>query len=172
MSRKLSKKVALLGDFAVGKTSLIQRFVYDRFDERYKTTIGVKVSRKSLMYTHKAESVEVVMMVWDLAGHEDFQSVQTRYLGGTTGAILVCDLTRAATLDTLTQQTDTLRQTSPDIHLVLAANKMDLTAEQQVAEADLAMRAADLSIPYYLTSAKTGQHVEDLFRQLGQLLLS
>ena len=68
----LSKKVCLLGDFAVGKTSLVRRFVYDLFDDKYVSTIGVKVSRKTVILTRDDDIVDLTMMLWDLAGGEEF----------------------------------------------------------------------------------------------------
>ena len=106
----VQKKICLLGDFSVGKTSLINRFVYDRFDERYLSTIGVKVTRKELA---PRQGRPAHLLIWDMAGSEDFSGVRNNYLQGASGALLVCDLTRANTLDSLTNYTRPLRQTSP-----------------------------------------------------------
>ncbi len=167
----LSKKVCLLGDFAVGKTSLVRRFVYSLFDDKYLSTIGVKVSRKAIVLPREPDLVELVLMLWDLAGSEEFDSVRTSYLRGAAGAILVCDLTRPATLDTLSVYAAELCRVNPQARLVVAANKGDLTAEHQLTEAQVAQQAAALSAPYFITSAKTGANVEAAFRLLGELLV-
>ena len=166
-----SKKICLLGDFAVGKTSLVRRFVYNLFDDRYISTIGVKVSRKTVVVPRTDDVVELTMMLWDLAGSEEFNQVRASYLRGTAGAILVCDLTRPETLANLPTYTAALFQVSPDARLILAANKSDLTDQQQVEPAKVQSAAADLNAPCYLTSAKTGDEVETLFRHLGRLLM-
>lgn len=97
----VSKKVCLLGDFGVGKTSLVRRFVHGLFDDRYLSTVGVKVSRKMVMVPQLADLVEMTMMLWDLAGSEEFDHMRASYLRGAVGAILVCDVARPATVDNL-----------------------------------------------------------------------
>ena len=167
-----SKKVCLLGDFAVGKTSLVRRFVYDLFDDKYISTIGVKVSRKTVAIPRVADVVELIMMLWDLGGGEEFDQVRTSYLRGAAGAVLVCDLTRAETLDHLQSYAENLRKASPDACLVLAANKYDLADQQQLTPAQVETVAAGLQAPYYLSSARTGEEVETMFRHLGRLLVA
>jgi len=172
----ISKKVCLVGDFAVGKTSLIRRFVYDLFDDKYLSTIGVKVSRKRIMLPSAegadAPLTELTMMLWDLAGSEEFTQVRASYLRGTAGALLVCDLTRAETLESLRSYADDLWSVSPSARVVLAANKQDLVEERQLTVEQIEAAAADLGAPFYLTSAKTGQGVEAAFYHLGRLLLA
>ncbi|MCX6030798.1 MAG: GTP-binding protein [Chloroflexi bacterium] len=167
----LSKKVCLLGDFAVGKTSLVRRFVYNLFEDKYISTIGVKVSRKVVAVPRTRDVVELTLMLWDLAGSEEFDRVRTSYLRGAAGAILVCDLTRPDTLDSLRAYAGLLRDANPGIQLAVAANKRDLTDQQRVAESQLAAAATGLNAPYTLTSARTGDEVETLFRHLGRLLV-
>lgn len=162
-------KICLLGEFAVGKTSLVRRFVYDRFDDRYLSTIGVKVSRKTVVVPHRGEVVELAMMLWDLAGSEAFSRVRASYLRGAAGAVLVCDLTRPETLERLRTCAEDVLEASPGARLVVAANKCDLVDRQRIGEEELGRVAALLEAPYYLTSAKTGREVEALFRRLGQM---
>jgi small GTP-binding protein len=111
------------------------------------------------------------MMLWDLAGSEEFDQVRASYLRGAAGAILVCDLTRAETLDSLHAYAGDLVSVNPDARLILAANKRDLADEQQLTPAQIEAVAAGLSAPCYLTSARTGDEVETLFQHLGQLLV-
>ena len=121
--KRISKKVCLLGDFAVGKTSLVRRFVYDLFDDKYISTIGVKVSRKTVAVLRADDTVELTMMLWDLADCEEFGRVRTSYLRGAAAAVLVCDLTRPETLDSLRAHADDLLRVNPGAQFVLAANK-------------------------------------------------
>jgi len=166
-----SKKVCILGDFAVGKTSLVRRFVYDRFDDKYISTIGVKVSRKVVVVAQAGELTEVVMLLWDLAGSEAFNQIRTSYLRGAAGAILVCDLTRPETLACLSVYADGLRSLAPDVPMVLAANKRDLLPVPGGAPEWVAEAADRLAVPLYLSSARLGDEVEALFRHLGQMLV-
>lgn len=167
----LSKKICLLGDFAVGKTSLVRRFVYNLFDDKYLSTIGVKVSRKVIVLPAGDNIVELTLMLWDLAGSEGFDAVRSSYLRGAAGAILVCDLTRAATLEAAATYLAELRQVNPAAEFVLAANKADLSEQHELTEAQVGQQAAALGIPYFITSARTGANVEMAFRCLGGLIV-
>jgi small GTP-binding protein len=166
-----SKKICLLGEFAVGKTSLVRRFVYDLFDERYMSTIGVKVSRKTIVLPREQEVVELSMMLWDLAGSQEFSRVRASYLRGAAGAVLVCDVTRPETLEHLLSCARDALDASPGIRLAMAANKCDLVNQRRITEDALSRAAALLDAPCYRTSAKTGQDVETLFRRLGQMVI-
>lgn len=159
----IQKKVCLLGDFAVGKTSLIRRFVEDRFDDKYLSTIGVKISRKPLT----REDHLLNLLIWDLAGGDDFGKVSASYLRGASGALLVCDLTRAETLGKVADYARLLREMDETAVLVLVGNKADLVAEQQIGENALAQLAQDFAAPFLLTSALTGSNVEAAFLRLA-----
>lgn len=141
------------------------------FEDKYASTLGVKVSRKILGMMADGNVVELSMMIWDLASNEEFDQVRASYLRGAAGAILVCDLTRVDTLKGLHTYADEVRQINPDAKFVVAANKQDLVNRQCVSEEALRGLAMELRAPYYLTSAKTGDMVETLFRHLGQLLV-
>lgn len=168
----IHKKVCLLGDFAVGKTSLTRRFVYSVFDEKYVSTIGVRVSRKTVVVPCGDDMAELTIMLWDLAGSEEFEQVRGSYLRGASGAVWVCDLTRPETLGSLRSYIDTLNAVSPAAQLVLAANKRDLADEQRLLPSQIEAVATGLGVPYYLTSAKTGDEVNVLFHHLGRLLVT
>lgn len=162
----VQKKVCLLGDFAVGKTSLIRRFVEGRFDDRYLSTIGVKISRKTVT---RADHL-LNLLIWDLAGGDDFSKASTSYLRGAAGALLVCDLTRAETLTTLTDYAQQLRELDETAVLVLVGNKADLLDERQISDDALAAAAAAFAAPYLLTSALTGTHVQTAFQHLAEAI--
>jgi len=169
--RKIHRKVCLLGDFAVGKTSLVRRFVYNRFADKYVSTIGVKVNRKTVMIASGSELVELTMMLWDLAGSEEFDRMRRSYLRGAAGAIWVCDLTRPATLDSLQIYADILFAATPGAQLVLAANKCDLAEDVRILPSQLEAIADNYGLPFVVTSAKTGDQVEGLFQRLGKMLV-
>ncbi len=173
----LSKKICMLGDFAVGKTSLVRRFVYDMFDDRYISTIGVKVSRKPLAIISGDRVVDLTMILWDLAGSEEFSQMRSAYLRGAAGALLVYDLTRAETLASLRGYADQIRQTNPNGALVIVGNKADLLpvsdngGENQTTVLEGLVLAGSLNVSFLSSSALTGFNVEDAFRQLGQRLV-
>ncbi len=166
----LGRKVCLLGDFAVGKTSLVRRFVYDRFDDTYISTIGVKVSRKAVMVARPDRVIEVAIMLWDLAGSEEFDAMRASYLRGAAGALLVFDLTRPETLDRLPEYAAQIRQATPGAELAIAANKVDLVDDPAALPAAASAMAARLGAPIKATSARRGDAVEDLFRDLASRL--
>ncbi|MEA3334505.1 MAG: Rab family GTPase [Chloroflexota bacterium] len=172
----LSKKVCLLGDFAVGKTSLVRRFVHDTFDDKYISTIGVKVSRKTVAVRGETGVAEVTMMLWDLAGSQEFIRVQNSYLRGASGALLVADLSRPETFASLISYAGTLRDLNSEISLVILANKLDLLVSVNNGadlgiEDELEQVASDLNAPLFFTSALTGERVENAFRSLAQALV-
>ncbi len=159
----VQKKVCLLGDFAVGKTSLIRRYVEDRFEDKYLSTIGVKISRKVV----QRPDYVLNLLIWDLAGGDDIDQLSRRYLLGAVGAILVCDLTRPETLDVTEQYVGVMQTVNSDSALVLAGNKADLEEERTISEESLAAAAGAMGLPWLLTSAKSGLGVEDAFELLA-----
>ncbi len=169
----ITKKVCLLGDFAVGKTSLVRRYVYSIFEDRYLATIGVRVSRKVLHFANAATGDEttLMLMLWDIAGSDVFSRMRASYLRGAGGAVLVCDLTRPETLPNLKESLAVLSDLKMDIPLVLAANKCDLIDQVQLSTAALEDFATPFSAPYYLTSAKDNIAVDAAFIHLGRLML-
>ncbi|MCB9077439.1 MAG: GTP-binding protein [Anaerolineaceae bacterium] len=165
------KKICLLGDYSVGKTSLIRRFVHNRFDDKYISTIGVNVSRKTVSVSPAGNVVEVTMMIWDMAGGEEFSQMQGSYLRGADGAILVCDLTRAHTLEQLETHAHNFLRINPASKLVIVANKKDLVNQVLLTGDQLDTLAVAFDTRYFRTSAKTGDEVESAFRFLAQLLV-
>lgn len=164
--RIIQKKVCLLGDFAVGKTSLIRQFVEGRFDDKYHSTMGVKISRKTIARPYG----ELNLLVWDLAGGHGFETIKrSSYLLGAAGALIVCDLTRPESLEGLEKYAHHMLQADRNIPLTLVANKVDLKDERKISDSDL--YAAFKSIgngEIYLSSAKTGEQVEVAFLHLAE----
>lgn len=159
----LQKKVCLLGSFGVGKTSLIRRFVNDMFDEKYLSTIGVTISRKQVMNLN--------MVIWDLAGGDDFNGKHTSYLQGASGAFLVCDVTRNETFEFTKIYHEKMGSIVPNAKTILIGNKIDLVESVEEATEKVVDLANQLNTPYFLTSAKTGEQVESSFQALAELLL-
>jgi len=159
----VQKKVCLLGDFAVGKTSLVRRFVEGRFDDKYLSTIGVKVSRKSL----EREAHQLNFLIWDLVGGNEFTRAEAGYLLGAAGALVVCDLTRPDTLEAMKRYTNQIRTVSPAVSLVFLGNKIDLGEERAIPDDVLTAVSTELNAPFLCTSAKTGENVEAAFSLLA-----
>lgn len=159
------KKICLLGDFAVGKTSLVRRFVEGRFDDRYLSTIGVKISRRTLARSYG----DLNLIVWDLAGGDEF-GAQSAYLRGAAGALIVCDLTRRETLGAFERYAVQVRTVNPNAALVFVGNKIDLVEQRAISDADLQETCAMFGGPYLLCSAKTGEQVEAAFLSLAGAL--
>ncbi len=160
----VQKKVCLLGDFAVGKTSLVRRYIEGRFDDKYLSTIGVKISRKVL----ERDGYTLNLLVWDLAGSEDFKEIRQRYLLGASAVCIVCDLTRAETLTSLERYAAQLRENDARMAIVLAGNKVDLVEELVIGHEMLETVGRATRSPWLLTSAKTGEQVEEAFLLLAE----
>lgn len=161
----LQKKICMLGGFAVGKTSLVRRFVQSIFSETYLTTVGVKIDKKSVVLPDKT----VDLILWDLAGEDDIGSFRLSYVRGATGLVLVADGTRAATLAvalTLRERTEAEFGAMP---FVLLLNKSDL-ADQWTISDDAINEMRQSGYQIYLTSALSGESVDDAFVQLASLV--
>ncbi len=161
----IQKKICLLGAFSVGKTSLIQRYVSSLFSEQYLTTVGVKVDKKTV----HVDDQDVMMMIWDLAGEDDYNRLQTSYLRGSSGYILVADGTRPNTVQTLLDIAARTRDVLGDVPCIAALNKADLEAEWLLDEA--ALQSIETGFTSFRTSAKTGQNVEAVFEALARAML-
>jgi small GTP-binding protein len=159
----IQKKICMLGGFAVGKTSLVSRFVSSIFSDKYLTTIGVKIDRKPVVI----DRTTINIVIWDVAGEDEFQTVQRSYLRGSAGYLLVADGTRAATFETACALQQKAEDTVGRVPFVLALNKTDLAAEWQIDHRAYA-RLADQGWTIMRTSAKTGAGVEETFQALAR----
>jgi small GTP-binding protein len=163
----LLKKVCMLGSFAVGKTSLVGRYIEGFFAETYLTTVGVKVDNKIV----QAGGQEVKLVVWDLSGDDEFQRMRWPYLRGAFGCLLVADGTRAATLTKAEALEQEMRQElGAKLPFVFLINKSDLRTEWELEpgwQEGLAARGWDI----VHTSAKTGEGVEEAFGKLTAKML-
>ena len=169
--RKIMKKICLLGDGAVGKTTLIKKFVYDKFDDKYIMTFGTKVTKKSVCLKSGGTDFDLTMMIWDILGQRVHDALHATYYQGAAGALLVCDVTRKETLAGLEEWARVFRDVCPETPIIFLGNKSDLKEQIQVSEADLAALAAKYDTIHYMTSAKTGDHVEDSFLRLGTTIV-
>jgi len=170
MARNLIKKVCLLGDGAVGKTSLIRRYVYDDFDDKYLMTIGAKITKKAMKVISEdtKEEINLTMMVNDIVGQVEFERLHKQYYRGSKGGLFVCDLTRKDTLERVEWWLNSFREVAGDVPVILLGNKLDLKDEHEITFEDMAKFAKKFNCPYFLTSAKTGENVERAFENMGK----
>ena len=160
---KTSKKIVLLGHFGVGKTSLIRRFVEDTFSDNYKVTIGVHILKKEL----SLDDHDINLIIWDLEGYDDIKKTRESYLMGTHGFIYVFDVTRPETYREVDKSITYLEEKFNTIPRKIVGNKADLVTKTFLKE----NKEAFIVRPDYFTSAKTGDHVEDLFVDLAKELI-
>ena len=156
----IRKKILLLGDFNVGKSSLIRRYIDDTFDDKYLTTIGVKISKKVLAIDDK----ECELLIWDVEGATPQKKIPESYLLGASGAIFTVDCNREETLENLDGHIRRFLLVNPNAKYAVAYNKSDLLAEQQ-------KELFVLEKNSFFTSAKDGTNVNRLFTQLTREIL-
>jgi small GTP-binding protein len=165
--RHFTKKIILIGDGGVGKTTLIRKFVYDTFDDKYIQTIGTKVSKKKIILPEAR--LDVNLMVWDVQGQRN-DPLLTRYFAGAEGALFVCDLTRFQTFEDLPEWIKDFEAMCGKVPMVLLGNKADLIDSAQFGEPELRALATRYNATAYLTSAKTGDNVERSFNELAKAI--
>ncbi|MBT8285133.1 MAG: GTP-binding protein [Flavobacteriaceae bacterium] len=158
-----SKKVVILGHFGVGKTSLIRRFVSDQFSDKYKVTIGVHITKKVI---ELSADDSISMILWDLEGTDTLEQIRDAYLLGTHGVIFVFDISRPSTFQHLNRDLEIVAKKIPQRPLLVIGNKKDLIQEDEV---DTLLDSYEITYDF-LTSAKTGDTVEDAFISLATLL--
>lgn len=163
----IQKKICMIGTSGVGKTSLVARFVQSLFAEHYHTTVGVKIDKMTL----RVDDADVMLMIWDLAGDDDFQRLQTSYLRGSGGYLLVADGTRRVTLDLAVEIQQRVVAAIGAAPFILALNKADLAPQWDVDEARLASLATQ-GWTIVRTSAKDGAGVEEVFAALSRMMLA
>lgn len=174
MAKEINKKVILLGDGAVGKTSLIRKYVEDQFDDEYIFTIGTKVSRKDITVGTGDDEVIVNMVIWDILGQTDYHRTQAEAFKGAAGVLLVCDITRTETLKSLVDYwIPEFKKVAGKVPIVFLANKSDLKDQFKFTEAEFMEFAQKCVGPNdtplaYLTSAKTGDNVENAFISIAE----
>jgi len=169
----LMKKICMLGDPAVGKTSLIARFVYSIFDDKYLETIGAKVTKRVMALTHvpTGQNFRLKLMLWDIAGRKTLEHVRSSYHREAEGGLIVCDVTRKSTLDNMDKWLGSFFSVTGEVPVVFLANKTDLSSDAEFGEQEMAALARKHRSPFVLTSAKTGQNVEESFRELGRRII-
>lgn len=160
-----SCKICILGDFAVGKTSTIERFVNNQFSDKYLTTIGVKVDTKEIVI----DGIDLKLIIWDLAGTDQFKKMDFAYLRGASGYVLVADGTRSQTISAARDLRKQVEADFGELPFVFLVNKSDLRRSWEVTEEELEPLRGFCS-DIFVTSAKTGDAVNEALTRLGSLV--
>jgi small GTP-binding protein len=166
----LIRKVCICGDPNVGKTSLVRRFVTGKYDEKYISTLGTVVSKKSVRASKGKDNV--TMMLWDVSGQPEFKRIHASAFKNATGGLAVCDITRPDTTNHLKDWiTDFKTHAGEDVPVTILANKCDLTEEANKNLMENMEMCKELGASLFLTSAKTGENVEKAFKDLADRIV-
>ena len=162
----IQKKICMLGTMAVGKTSLVQRFVQSIYSDKYHTTVGVKIDKKLVL----VEGQELMMLLWDVEGAETAHELRKSYLRGAAGYLLVADGTRRDTLYKALEIQARAQETVGVVPFVFLINKSDLVNDWDIDEREMEA-LAQKGWHIINTSAKTGTGVEDAFLTLARKMM-
>ncbi|UAM99753.1 GTP-binding protein [Polaribacter litorisediminis] len=156
----IAKKVLLVGNFGVGKTSLIRRFVFNEFSEDYISTIGVRVSSKIV----RLDGVQIKLLIWDVAGIKDDEKVPKAYFLGASAALYVFDLSREETYLNIKNQVEMIKELSGLSTITVVGNKKDLLTADEI---NILKKTIEIPVDM-ITSAKENDQVEDAFNILAK----
>lgn len=161
-------KILLLGDGAVGKTSLVQRFVHGKFQKAYLMTIGMEPYSRY----ETVDGEKICYSLWDIAGQERFAVMRNMFFRGAMGSLVTFDLTRRSTFENAQKWINDAKAVSPNQIFILVGNKNDLKDLRQVSAEEAREKAKEIGcVDYIETSAKTGENVAEAFHTIGKLLL-
>jgi small GTP-binding protein len=165
---RMKMKICAVGEEAVGKTSLIHRYVADKYEDDYIRTIGTLISKKTIeMEGTKGEPAVVDAVIWDIMGRRGFMDLlRDAYFYRANGVFAVLDRTRKATLEALHGWLEGVSNAVGKLPIVVLANKDDLKKEANVTKKDIKAFAQDWDATPFMTSAKTGKNVGDAFQEL------
>jgi small GTP-binding protein len=172
-TQKLQEKIVLLGDPSVGKTSLIKRYVHNEFSDKYVSTLGTKVSKKTIVFDELVPNkiIELNLMIWDVMGQDEYEMFHKSAFVGAQGALIVSDISRRETILNWQKWNTNLCDIAGIIPLLMIGNKNDLANGNNIGHEEMESIAKLNKAPLYFTSAKTGENVEDVFRKLGEAVL-
>ena len=156
-------KLILLGDSAVGKTNILSKYLRNEFDQNSKSTVGVEFSTRNL----KIDSYIVKVQIWDTAGQERYRSITNAYYKGAKGGLLIFDLTRRSTFDSIDKWIPDLKTKGDEnMVIILIGNKSDLKEQRQVSTEEGEKKAKLFKLAYMETSALDGNNIENAFNEL------
>ena len=152
-------KLVLVGDSSVGKSSIVSRFVYNKFNEFQETTIGAAFAGKNIYIDDK----EFKIQIWDTAGQERYRSLTPMYYRNSSGALVVYDTTNNNSFTNAKSWVEEIKKNTENCHIILVGNKLDLPHKRQVSEKEIKRYIDGQDILYIEVSAKTGINIENIF---------
>ena len=171
----ISKKICLIGDFGVGKTSLIRRFVDRQFSDQYLSTVGVKISRKSMEVSNSEQhkNTTLQLLIWDIEGSNKFKAISASYFQGAKGAIIVGDVTRPESLENISEHIQAFLKVNPQGKTVIALNKSDLIDAEYLEKYCQLYSCSDNKsfVSTYASSARNGTNVDQIFQSLAHSII-
>lgn len=174
LTKRVSSKICFVGDGGVGKTSLIGRYVFDVFDDKYLATIGTKVSRKGMILDYPEKNIRFRMdaIIWDIMGQKAFRRLlHGAYFQGANGILGVCSLTDYESLKSLNDWVESIKAVVGGVPIVILANKNDLEDKIQLENNEIKDMATNLNAKFLYTSAKTGDNVGKAFTTIGREMI-
>ncbi len=160
-------KLVFLGEQAVGKTSIITRFMYDTFDNNYQATIGIDFLSKTMYLDDRT----VRLQLWDTAGQERFRSLIPSYIRDSSVAVVVYDVTNKNSFTNCDKWIEDVRsERGGDVIIMLVGNKTDLADKRQVSAEEGEAKAKKLNVLFFETSAKSNTNIKQMFRKLAEAL--
>jgi small GTP-binding protein len=165
-------RIVLLGEAAVGKTSLLRRYTENIFDEEYKQTIGTTFATKDVdVKDSEGEVRKVRLNVWDMGGQSTYRELRRQFMKGASAAIIVFDVTRPETFMAMNNWFESFKEVCPDSPVLISANKIDLTEQRMVPQEPGVMLRDWFQSEYFETSAKTGDEVNNVFSRTAEVVL-
>ncbi len=165
-------RVVLLGEAAVGKTSLVRRYTENVFDEEYKQTIGTTFATKDIAVGDTDGNIRNVRLnVWDMGGQSTYRELRRQFMKGASGAIIVYDVTRPETFMAMNNWFESFREVCPESPIIISANKVDLAGQRMVPSEPGFMLRDWFQAEYFETSAKTGDEVNNVFTRIAEVVL-
>ena len=171
MRKSLSAKICLCGEGAVGKSSLLQRYVYDIFDEKYIITTGTKQFKKDITveFEELDLQVDIGMLVWDIMGQQQFSGlIKDTFFADAMGVFYVFDITRKETFSEIPFWIETAKEIAGNVPMLLIANKNDISDEAEMTHKEIKDFALKHNMAVFFTSAKTGENVNQVFENMGK----